>query len=230
MRQIRAKLDSQVGVLCLSRNPDSILMWAHYCDSYKGALVGFDENHEFFEDLVDVVYSDVRPTWDIEDMMSDSPILLSELTVKPSVWAYEQEVRLYRSLSICRDRTPRPKLSRREKKEGKTTQAPQYPVFTMDFPRESIVSIALGARMSDEDLRSIWKEADDLHHAWIGQAIIAESKYELRREPIRIPGISSPAVSPRNAHLFVDVPGAIGEVARWQRERNPYAELVKHRA
>ena len=38
----------RLGVLCLTRRNDSIVMWAHYGSGHTGLLFGFDENHAFF--------------------------------------------------------------------------------------------------------------------------------------------------------------------------------------
>jgi hypothetical protein len=47
-RHILDELNQLVGILCLSRSPNSILMWSHYADQYQGAVVSFDADHEFF--------------------------------------------------------------------------------------------------------------------------------------------------------------------------------------
>jgi len=42
LRGMRRHMDSKSGVLCMSKNWDSPLMWAHYADSHKGIVLGFD--------------------------------------------------------------------------------------------------------------------------------------------------------------------------------------------
>lgn len=37
-----------MGILCLSEDPGEPLMWAHYADCHRGAVVGFDASHAFF--------------------------------------------------------------------------------------------------------------------------------------------------------------------------------------
>src|ERR1035438_8493458 len=38
-------LNRNVGILSLTEVPDDPVMWAHYADSHRGILVGFDEKH-----------------------------------------------------------------------------------------------------------------------------------------------------------------------------------------
>lgn len=40
------------GILSLTEAPDNLLMWAHYADSHRGVVIGFDESHAFFKDRI----------------------------------------------------------------------------------------------------------------------------------------------------------------------------------
>ena len=65
------RLSQQVGILCLTEVPDSLLMWAHYADSHKGFLVGFNTTHTFFTNmkvLEPVIYSETRVRVPLETM------------------------------------------------------------------------------------------------------------------------------------------------------------------
>jgi hypothetical protein len=46
-RNILRKLDLSIGILCLSRVGDSLLMWSHYADQYAGAVIEFDGDNGF---------------------------------------------------------------------------------------------------------------------------------------------------------------------------------------
>src|SRR5205085_7717375 len=37
----------QYAILSLSKVPNNLLMWAHYCDSHRGFVIGFDSTHKF---------------------------------------------------------------------------------------------------------------------------------------------------------------------------------------
>lgn len=45
---IHRAFNENVGLLSLSEIADNELMWAHYADSHKGLVLGFDEQHPFF--------------------------------------------------------------------------------------------------------------------------------------------------------------------------------------
>lgn len=80
------------AVFCMSEAWNSILMWAHYADSHKGFVVGFDVSHPFFA-LGDpygtkkVIYCSARPKF-------TAAKISEELYYKLNVWEYEKEWRL----------------------------------------------------------------------------------------------------------------------------------------
>jgi hypothetical protein len=92
-----------IGILCFTRSPGNLLMWAHYAGSHAGLLLEFDETQPCFNRRIDtharaaicgtlgkVVYSARRPsitTLDTEGLR------LSAYT-KSLEWGYEEEVRL----------------------------------------------------------------------------------------------------------------------------------------
>jgi hypothetical protein len=88
------------GVCCLSKVPDSILMWSHYADSQKGFVVGFKGDHPFWQrgpGLHQVRYSRNRskhvishPTESEEDRVKR---MLELICTKSLVWEYEHEWR-----------------------------------------------------------------------------------------------------------------------------------------
>ena len=42
-----SQFNDDTAIFCMSQVWDSILMWAHYADSHKGFVVGFDMSHPF---------------------------------------------------------------------------------------------------------------------------------------------------------------------------------------
>ncbi len=101
-RKIVGQLNNSIGILCLSKNGTSLLMWAHYAAQYTGAVIEFDGAHEFFNGHFEVDYREARPKKDITAYLHEyKPVPLSELCVKPEQWSYEAEVRVIRKLSDC---------------------------------------------------------------------------------------------------------------------------------
>ncbi|WP_160012839.1 DUF2971 domain-containing protein [Pseudomonas sp. Irchel s3f7] len=120
--RIRKRLESRSGggnqldyllkdasVLSLSRIPNSILMWSHYADFHKGAVVEFKIptnawsagklyfNHE---DLIalDVEYKAERPVFRNDGSKSNSHTILNTLFLtKAKEWEYEEESRVIKN-------------------------------------------------------------------------------------------------------------------------------------
>lgn len=211
-RKIVGSLNQSIGILCLSRNAESLLMWGHYADNYAGAVIEFDETHDFFRGSNPVKYQKHRPVFDILDFF-DCPIPISDLCVKSNVWAYEKEVRIVRPISEC-----------------KATGSSQmnHPIMTMDIPIDCIKGVVMGERMSVLNQRSIWTLVKDTHVS-LGLAAVANWDYAFRSEPIKFSGTRnsmSPIISPRTAHIFSEQLGDLGDVARWTIENHPLSEFV----
>lgn len=94
------------SVLSLSKIPDSILMWSHYADYHKGAVVEFKiptnvwpKGRFYFDhqDLIalDVIYSSERPVFRHDGSKADASTILETLFLtKAEQWRYEQESRV----------------------------------------------------------------------------------------------------------------------------------------
>ena len=213
-RSIRASLDQTIGILCLSENPSSLLMWSYYADAYAGAVIEFDQSHDFFRGKFHLEYSAHRPKKDIRYYVSsDEPIPIAELCVKPKVWEHEVEVRVVRNLTDCKlvaETSPKPK---------------EYPIYVMDIPPECIESVTMGERMTVDNQRRVWEMVKDQDVSLYLDAI-SNWGYDFRKEPIRIAGMKNPIISPRTAHIFSQQKGTIGDLARWQLNSNELAQTV----
>lgn len=99
------------GVLCLSENPSSLLMWAHYAEGHVGYRLTFDtEKWQGFQGVEKVLYQDKYPEVDVWSLVhefiksgqhnhsaSDAAGKVSVLR-KSSEWEYEHEWRLISEL------------------------------------------------------------------------------------------------------------------------------------
>lgn len=143
-REMKARLNSDIGVLSLSRRCDSSLMWSHYGQSHTGFCVGFDCSHEFFKakshrgilPLRDVAYSKERTQVPSEDGFDRD---FSVLFTKSMDWKYEEEQRVLGWLKrsdLTRDRRP-------------------YPVHLFEVPHDSIHEIIVGARASEQVIAKV---------------------------------------------------------------------------
>ncbi|CAN7209694.1 DUF2971 domain-containing protein [Pseudomonas sp. LjRoot71] len=210
-RKIVESLNDAIGLLCLSRNPESLLMWGHYGDEYRGAIIEFDERHPFFEGKISVVYRKNRPVYDIADFLSQ-PFPVADLCIKPNVWSYEREIRIARPLSSCTEVAKDENGNR---------------VMTMDVPIDCIRGVIMGERMTIENQRTMWELVKKSDISLL-LAAVANWDYAFRSEIIKYPGplTGSPTISPRTAHIFSEEPGQFGDVARWMIENHPASEFV----
>ncbi|MGO8761119.1 MAG: DUF2971 domain-containing protein [Desulfobaccales bacterium] len=88
-------LDYEVGLYCLSRIPDSILMWSHYGCKHQGYCLEFEatDHTVVFGEAQPVLYSDSYPNFNYFKTPNEKQVELVFLT-KYTSWAYEQEWRI----------------------------------------------------------------------------------------------------------------------------------------
>lgn len=167
-RDLRRQLDREIGFLSMSRTWTSLPMWAHYADSFTGAVIEFDGNHEFFEWTFDVHYSEERPIRDLE-LYWREPIPIAEMCDKSNEWEYEKEVRLARCLSDCTDT--------KDTKDG-------FPIYVHDIPPECIKKVIIGERVENRTAFELYclMEGTDI----VGERVSIEGwNYNLRTQPFR---------------------------------------------
>lgn len=208
-RNILKELNQSIGILCLSKVGDSLLMWSHYADQYAGAAIEFDGSAEFFNGQIDIEYRSHRPKKDISSYLNEGvPVPLAELCVKSDQWQYEEEVRIIRNLADCTN-------------IGNSHRG--FPVCTQKVPQDCIRQIVLGERTSVDDQRKVWEAIKDTNIG-LSLAAIANWGYEFRRELVKLG--PNPVISPRTAHIFSHLPNALGEVARLQIVKHPLSKFV----
>lgn len=214
-RIILSALNKSIGILCLSKNESSLLMWSHYAGEYSGAVIEFDEDHEFFTGLFNIEYREHRPKKDISSYLNSKlPIPIAELCVKPKVWEYEKEYRIVRNLSDCKP----------------VGEYDVFPVYVMDIPLEAIKSVTLGERMPVATQRDIWNKIKHTNIS-LNLAAIANWGYEFRNEPIKfnLPASEmNPLISPRTAHIFSELENEFGKIARWMIKEHKLSDIANH--
>lgn len=92
-------------IFCLSEKNDNLLMWAHYSDNHKGAVIKLKCLHSdcVFSAAQEVIYSEDMPKLTIEDMtkeyFSSKPFvvkkIINEMLLTKSIdWKHESEWRV----------------------------------------------------------------------------------------------------------------------------------------
>lgn len=94
-RDISARLNEEIGVLCFSTIVDSILMWSHYCRDHQGVCLGFkwSVRTPFFGKAQQVKYRSKLPVVDVYNTPQEKQIEQVFLT-KFLAWKYENEWRI----------------------------------------------------------------------------------------------------------------------------------------
>ena len=215
-RNIVKELNNSIGILCLSKANNSILMWSHYADQYTGVVVGFNARNDFFTGQIEVEYCGQRPRKEFNSYLS-SPILLAELCTKSTDWRYEQEVRVVRTLNDCEN-------------TGEVDSR-GFQIFSKKLPQECIKMITFGERTSIADQREIYSLVKGTEIG-LSLSAIDNSGYGFRQEIIKYHGPNSktigPTVSPRTAHIFSHLETPLGEMARFMIEKHPASKIVNN--
>lgn len=170
------KLPALLGVLCLSKNSNQPLMWAHYADSHKGLMIEFDTAHATFNrqrsaaddfgHLRPVSYSTLRPELTMHTFDGNNAFEVFALT-KADPWKYEEEIRLIWPLEFA----------------DKTVETPLGAIGLLSCPSSAVVSVTLGCKASEKTLSAVRETLEDQPHAAhirIRRAKLDESAFELR--------------------------------------------------
>lgn len=213
-RNIVKQFSEKIGILCLSKQEDSLLMWSHYADEYKGVVFEFDCTHKFFEGHFEIKYLKKRKRINIEDFIAaKKPIPISILCSKSEEWRYEKEERVVRSLVNCRQ---------------VGTDVNQYPILVMDIPLEAIKSITFGERTTIENQKIIWEKIKHTNIE-LKLAALANNEFKFRYDIIKynvpFPKMN-PVINPRTAQIFLDEKGYLGEIAKYMYENHHMSRIV----
>lgn len=101
LRDIKRRMDAEIGLLCFSKDWRNPLLWSHYADKHNGLALEFEVSEK---NLREVIYHPERLS-DIQDELTRTKIKEEDvyrlLTTKYNGWDYEEEVRTFVPLSDC---------------------------------------------------------------------------------------------------------------------------------
>lgn len=215
-RELRSKIDNSIGMLCVTKNESSHLMWAHYACEYSGAVIEFDESHDFFRGAFKIEYIEHRPKFHMDYFLSGDDLPISEICLKSEVWGYEEEWRIARSLIDC--------------KRVKTAPN-KYDIYTMAIPLDAIKGVTLGERCKLDDAKKTYHKLKNTSVA-LKIAALANWNYEFRYEHVKgnVPiSKKGPLISPYTADIFLNEKGVLGETARWAKQHHHLNAAIKWR-
>lgn len=134
-------INQTVGILSLTSEPASLLMWSHYADSHRGIAVGMDSESAFFH-LPDPLRRQT-PIHEVQYAKEQTKTVsqLSEeyqacLLTKSKDWAYEREFRVMRVLTSGYEIG------------GKDAEG--HGIYLFSYPKEAVVEVIFGLRCSDK--------------------------------------------------------------------------------
>lgn len=132
----RSRRRNQLGILCLTKDPDNHLMWVNYARDHKGFVIGFRTDAPFFQaggnGLRRVIYEPPPPDSPEEDACF----------YKSEDWKYEKEWRFVRRFGESEDR------------------------LVAIHDENLISEIIFGHRMEDGDISKIVAYAEDIAPAF----------------------------------------------------------------
>lgn len=186
------------AILSLTRTPTNALMWAHYADHHRGVVLAIDTAlaglHDESSNMIpahfgNVVYARHRPVGPYHSRF-DIPVTVGAtfafvishyekwqrmFLIKPIEWAYEEEVRVVKSVHSL-------------SKTGGTNQSGRFTIVDLDrplhcfhLPPGSIVGVYAGARMDRAALATLRTAGEGVG---IAQAIADQTTYEITVPPI----------------------------------------------
>lgn len=174
-RQIYKTVNENLGAFCLTEKPDDLLMWAHYADHHRGAILEFDQNNEFFNRRLGpqddfrhfkkVTYTQDRPNVFLAD--SDA---VDFFYFKSTEWEYEQEWRLIAPLADCK----------------RVDRQNRLPIYLFKLPPECVRSVGIGVRMLDQQKLKLTRELRraDFRHVRVEQVDLDQRVFALHRRAI----------------------------------------------
>ena len=162
---------NKIAILCLAEQPDNILMWAHYADSHRGFVVGFNtedksigprNDDEKRRDLRQVTYTRDRPKAETPDDFTAHELFCT----KSPDWAYEAEWRLFDAVDNA---------------DGQAADPNGNPVFLFSFDPSAIRDVILGARISDNRRNELLKilAQPEYQHVRVRQSTIDKEQYRV---------------------------------------------------
>lgn len=163
-------VDSTYGILSLTGTNTNLLMWAHYANDHRGAVIELELGDEFLDDrghrrifAGPVEYSPERAA-----VPDREEILMKHFFIKSPEWEYEQEFRIIRRLEDA-DKVIQPK------------RGPAIHLF--ELPEGCLTHIYFGVRTEQEDLKetmTLTQKNPHTSHIRFSQARLDPAHFELR--------------------------------------------------
>ena len=192
--------EQKTALLSLTRSPDNTLMWSHYADGHRGAVLAFDAAAAGFTDTKtnmipaqfgSVVYSRSRSTEQYDSEFGEGVIVGAThhfvlthyekwqrlFLTKPLEWAYEEEVRIAK----CLDGLSSGGTSSNASGHCIVIDVEGRPLHCFEISRQSIRSIFVGARADENIVANLVQEN---HNTSVYRAMLDETSFKVNFRPL----------------------------------------------
>ena len=166
LKQFRT-LRSELGVLSLTESPMNLLMWAHYGDEHRGAVVEIDiQHHSLFKPSKDdTEFSGFFAVNYSAEKIAGIPnreTVIDSLLTKSTDWQYENEWRFIRTTNLLRHAKDQ--------------------IYVADIDPAVIKQVIFGARFPDELLESAATKlkSETFKHVEVNKAVMNPHKFGMR--------------------------------------------------
>ncbi len=171
-RFMNNNFNDNFGILSLSKNKNNLLMWSHYTNNYKGFVIGFNSEHNFFSGkylhddgqpylLRNVLYTDKRRI-----VKLNAYDIMNFFCEKPIEWAYEKEVRIFKILP----------------KTNKYCEIDQFgqKICLYKFPKDLIQEVIIGHNIEPELRKKVIQYCFELNNEIkVYETTLSKTKYEI---------------------------------------------------
>lgn len=167
-----------IGILCLTKNQNNLLMWSHYGNSHRGFNVGFNIHNKLFnkrknnEDQLrhirEVHYTykrNIKYLTNIDDISN-------YILLKGKIWEYEEELRM----PVYIDEKEDFEWIKQDVCKG-----------LCRLPKDAVKSILFGAAMPEDEIKERCREIRsqaDCNHILLQRATLHPSDFDIVINPI----------------------------------------------
>ena len=180
--QIKSRIwEKKTAILSLTRSPTNAVMWAHYADGHRGAVLEINADVAGFTDVGSnmipaqfgsVIYSRSRPIGPYVSTFTEGVVVgathhfvLSHyekwrrlFLTKPLEWAYEEEVRVAK----CLNGLDSYGSSSNESGNCTIVDVDGRPLHCFEFPKNAIARVFVGVRADKATAAKLTEESPDV--------------------------------------------------------------------
>ncbi|WP_345947722.1 DUF2971 domain-containing protein [Mucilaginibacter sp. PAMB04274] len=166
------QVSHNAGVVCLTEDDTSILMWSHYASNHEGLMIGLDVDRLPYLKLFNVEYTtehqlpiDLSRVHLMEYLQEQYVAIMRR---KFSVWGYEKEYRMQFHFSVCE-------------------QIPAIGMWFYRFDPEVVRSVTIGMKCKIEDREHVLSLLAEprFAHVQVKEAVKDKTEYQVRYKEVR---------------------------------------------